>query len=164
MKNKERQAHQLRFSEGSYSIPIRSTNIRKIVIRRNINIQDWDSTFHFSFDKYDKGPIIDALLIAEAPHSIVSQVSENISAGRRDEGFTYSNPSRRQSVVGVGKTTSGPEVLDTTIHEIVHIAQHIAMEDGIDPFSEEFAYLCGHISHEVSDIVCLLSCPHCRGD
>ena len=132
------------------------------MIRRNANIQDWDCIFFFSFGKYDREPIINALLDAGAPKSLVSDVSENISSGRRNEGFTYSNPSIRRSVVGVGKTTDGPEVLDTTVHEIVHIAQHIAISDGIDTFSEDFAYLCGHLSQCVSDIVCELSCPHCR--
>lgn len=162
-KNKERKAPLLRFSEGSYSTPIRSTNIRKKMIRRNANIHNWKSTFLFSFDRHDEELIIDALSDAGAPFSIASKVSENIYSGRRNEGFTYSNPSIRRSVVGIGKTTSGPEVLDTTVHEIVHIAQHIAMKDGIDPFSEDFAYLCGHISREVSDVVCKLSCPHCSG-
>lgn len=62
----------------------------------------------------------------------------------------------------IGKTTTGPEFLDTTIHEITHITQDIAHTDNIDPFGEDFAYLAGDISHEISDIVCEMSCPHCR--
>ena len=57
-----------------------------------------------------------------------------------------------------------PPSLNTIVHEIVHIAQHIAIEDGIDPLGEEMAYLCGDIASTVSDIVCVLSCPHCSGD
>ena len=40
---------------------------------------------------------------------------------------------------------------------------HIAEEDGIDPYSEELAYLMGDISHDISYVVCELSCPHCSG-
>lgn len=129
---------------------------------RKINIRHWSILFLFSFDQFDLESITDALFWAEAPDSVISKVSENVRAGRRNEGFTYSDPSLRRSVVGVGKTTDGPEVLDTAVHEIVHIAQHIAIADGIDTFSEDFAYLCGHLSQCVSDIVCELSCPHCR--
>lgn len=131
------------------------------MITREVHIRRWTIVFLFSFDTYDMERIYDALLWAEAPDSIVSQVSENVRAGRLDEGFTYSDPSLRRTVFAIGKTSSGPEVLDSTVHEIIHIAQHIAVEDGIDPLSEEFAYLGGDISRTVSDIVCELSCPHC---
>ena len=105
---------------------------------------------------------MDALVWANAPDSIISKVSENISAGNFNEGFCFSNPLERKTVVGVGKTDTGPEFLNTTVHEVAHIAQHIAEEDGVDPFSEEFAYLIGNIMHDISDIVCEMSCPRCR--
>lgn len=152
----------LRFSEGSYSHPIRSTNMSKIVITRKIHIRQWTILFIFSFDTNDAGEIEDALLWADAPSSVFSQVSENIYAGRRNEGFCFSNPSLRRSVAAIGKTSNGPEVMNTTVHEIAHIAQHMAVEDGIDPLSEEYAYCVGDITIEISDIVCELSCPHCN--
>ena len=106
--------------------------------------------------------IYDALLWAEAPDSIISNVSKNVYAGKLNEGFTFSEPSLRRTVFATGETTTGPEMLNTIVHEIVHIAQHISEEDGIDPLSEEMAYLCGDITSTVSDIVCELSCPHCN--
>lgn len=119
--------------------------------------------FYFSFDIYDKERIYDALVWAKAPNSVISQVLENISAGRLNEGFCYSNAKLRRTVLGTGIASSGPEVLNSMVHEIIHICQHIAEEDGLDPYGEEFAYLGGDIAREVSDIVCVLSCPHCRG-
>lgn len=132
------------------------------MIVRKINIRDWNVLFYFSFDTFDKGRILDALFWANAPASVTSQVSENISSGALDEGFCFSNPVDRRSIVAVGKTSTGPEFLNTTIHEIAHVAMHIAEEDGLDPYSEDLAYLVGDISHEISDIVCELSCPHCH--
>lgn len=46
---------------------------------------------------------------------------------------------------------------------LIPICQHIALEDGMDPFGEPFAYLGGNISREISDIICVLSCPHYSG-
>lgn len=129
---------------------------------RFIEIRRWSTLFYFGFDTKDKERILDALVWADAPDSVLEKVSGNISAGNLDEGFCFSNPSLRVSIVGVGKTSSGPEFMDTTVHEIAHIALHIAEADGIDPYSEELAYLMGDISREVSDIVCELSCPHCN--
>lgn len=152
----------LRFSEGSYSRPIRSTKIRKIMIARKIHIRHWTILFFFSFDARNLEDIEEALVWADAPDSIIGKVRENVLAERLNEGFTYSNPSVRRSVAAVGMASSGPEVLNTAIHEIAHIAQHICEEDEIDPMSEDFAYIIGDITIQVSDIVCELSCPHCR--
>ena len=128
---------------------------------RRIHIKDWTIRFLFSFDKYDKAQVLDALFWADAPNSIVSQVSKNIQAGRLNEGFCFSNPKLRRTVLGTGIAENGPEVLDSMVHEIIHICQHVAMEDDMDPFGEPFAYLGGDIARSVSDIVCELSCPHC---
>lgn len=132
------------------------------MIIRKRNIRRWECEFLFSFDTHDKERIQSALLWADAPDSLISEVSKNIDAGVFNTGFTFSNPWLRRTVLAVGKTSSGPEFLNTTVHEIVHLAQHIASEDQIDPLSEKFAYLCGDISALVSDIVCKMSCPHCR--
>jgi len=132
------------------------------MIIREVTVRRWCVVFLFSFDKSDMERILDALLWADAPDSIIQKVSENISVGRPNEGFCYSRPTERKTVVGVGLTTTGAEFLDTTVHEIVHIAQDIAHSDGIEPWGEEFAYLAGDISRCVSDIVCEMSCPHCR--
>lgn len=133
------------------------------MITRKVRIHDWTILFLFSFDATDMERIYDALLWVDAPDSIISRVSENVYAGRLNEGFTYSEPSLRRTVFATGIAENGPEVLDSVVHEIIHICQHIAIEEGMDPFGEPFAYLGGHISREISDIVCELSCPHCSG-
>lgn len=134
------------------------------MLSRLVHIRRWSIVFLFSFDTHNEGDVLDCLIWAEAPDSIDSKVSDLVSAGYLDTGFCFSNPEIRRSVVGIGRTSTGPEFLNTTSHEITHIAQHIAEEDGIDPYSEEFAYLVGDITHEISDIVCEMSCPHCRGE
>ena len=132
------------------------------MVLRTTAIRRWKIMFLFSYDASDWGRILDALIWADASDSIIEKVEGSISANGRNEGFCFSNPAIRRSVIGVGKTTTGPEVLNSTIHEITHLALHIAEEDKIDPYSEELAYLIGDISHSVSDIVCELSCPHCN--
>lgn len=130
---------------------------------RRAKIRRWTILFYFSFDSYDKERILDALVWAKAPDSVISQVLENISAGRLNEGFCYSNSVLRRTVLGTGVAESGPEMLNSMVHEVIHICQHIALEDGMNPYDEPFAYLGGDIAREISDIVCLLSCPHCGG-
>lgn len=132
-----------------------------MIVRRTY-IRLWEIIFFFDFDTEDKERIIHALVGAGAPISIVSKVSRNIDEGKLNEGFTYSNPRIRQSVVGVGKTSTGPEFLNSTVHEIMHLAQDIAISNRVPLEGEGIAYLAGDISRSVSDVVCELSCPHCR--
>lgn len=131
------------------------------MVYRRIRIRNWTIRFLFSFDKGDKATVVDSLLWAQAPDSIIHRVMENLNAERLNEGFCFSQPSLRRTVLGTGAAESGPEVLNTMVHEIIHICQHISMEDGMGPYGEKFAYLGGDIAREVSDIVCELTCPRC---
>lgn len=128
---------------------------------RKVHIRRWTILFLFSFNADDLESITDALVWAQAPDSIIYKVQGNASADNLNEGFTFSNPETRRTVFGISEASSGPEVLDSTVHEIIHIVQHIAFEDDMDMFSEDVAYLGGDISRAISDIVCELSCPHC---
>ena len=132
------------------------------MIVKKLHIRHWTVLFLFCFDARNSEDIEDALIWADAPNSIIESVMNTVFAERPNEGFCYSAPSIRRSVVAIGRTSSGPEFLNTTIHEIMHLSQHIAAEDGIEPLSEEIAYLIGDITRDVSHIVCELSCPHCN--
>ena len=101
---------------------------------RKIHIRYWTILFLFSVDQYDMERIYDALVWADAPNSIISKVERNVLSGRLNEGFTYSDPSSRRTVFATGVAESGPEVLDSVVHEIIHICQHVALEDGMGLF------------------------------
>lgn len=68
----------------------------------------------------------------------------------------------RRALSWIGPQSEGKQWINTSVHEIVHVAVAIAAEKGIDPFSEEFAYLCGDITQEIADILCDLACDRCR--
>lgn len=130
---------------------------------RETRIRRWTILFLFSYGTKDEESVQSALVWAGAPHSLITHVSGNISAGRLNEGFCFSDPVARRTVAAIGEAASGPEFLNTTVHEITHIAQDIARAEGLDPWGEDIAYLAGEISRKISDIVCEMSCPHCRG-
>ena len=82
--------------------------------------------------------------------------------GRKNEGFTYSNLSKKKSVVVIGESTNGGEFLNSFSHELRHLADDISSYYGMIDRGEEVAYLTGELANSVSDIVCLLSCDCCR--
>lgn len=129
---------------------------------RKTHILQWEVTFLFDYDEYDKGSILRQLLYCGAPDSIINRVSRNIDAGRLDEGFTFSEPLRKCSIVGIGRTSSGPEFLSSFCHELRHLTDDIASGEGMSLKGEKVAYLTGEVARRVSDVVCQISCPHCR--
>lgn len=132
------------------------------MITRRIYIWDWEATFLFPVDGYDDEEVYRQLVRCDAPNSIIREVSENLEADRDNEGFCFSSPYLRRSVIYVGLASSGKEFLSTVVHEIAHLAANICTTDGVSLTGEPIAYLSGDIALQLSDIVCHYSCEDCR--
>lgn len=63
-----------------------------------------------------------------------------------NSGFTYSSPKYRKSIMVVNRSSSMEEFINTYNHEKNHVEMHICEELGIDPYSEEAAYLSGNMA------------------
>lgn len=131
------------------------------MIHRVVRAGDWMADFLFAFPKNDREGVIACLQSYGAPDSIVQDAAQLMDSGPNC-GFTFSNGCRHESLTWVGLQSNGTEWLNTTVHEIVHVAMAVAMDEGIDPFSEDLAYLIGRITQDLSDIICHLSCDYCR--
>lgn len=97
-----------------------------------------------------------------APPSILHRVENNMILDRMDTGFTFSAPQRRTSVVVIGRSSSGAEFLNSFVHEVRHLTDDIAYTDHMPLRGEPAAYLAGDIALALSDVVCQMSCEHCR--
>jgi len=132
------------------------------MIRRKINIAGWEGVFLFSTGGYDDEEIYRQLVSCDAPASVFHSVSANLAEGMMNEGFTFSSPPLRRSVVYFGPTTDGGQFMSTFCHELGHFAIDICVTDGVDLESEKLCYLAGEVALRLSDIVCHLACDHCR--
>lgn len=131
------------------------------MIHRALRVHGWTVDFLFVTGRNDRNGVMACLLDLGATRPIVEATYELMDGGM-NRGFTFSDTERRVSLSWVGPQTSGAEWVNTTVHEIVHVAQAIASADGTDPLSEDFAYLVGDITQGVADIICGLACDHCR--
>lgn len=66
-----------------------------------------------------------------------------------NSGFTYSSPKYRKSIMVVNRSSSMEEFINTYNHEKNHVEMHICEELGIDPYSEEAAYLSGNMAQQL---------------
>ena len=79
-----------------------------------------------------------------------------------DTGLTYSNTHARESVIVIAKSSSAAEFNNSLQHEQRHLERHITESLGIDPNSEEAAYIAGDIAGEMFSHARHLMCDNCR--
>lgn len=69
----------------------------------------------------------------------------NVYLGEPNTGFTQTDFSKKQSIVGIANTTSKEQLLNTIVHEAKHVQSHICMYYNVAEDSEDAAYLIGYI-------------------
>lgn len=117
--------------------------------------------FRILFDRYDWDIEVYIVISTSSIHKVIDKL-ESLGCSDRilhkaysklvnfeDSGFTYSNPSKHKSIMVINKFDSARELVDTYNHEKNHIEMHICEEFGIDPYSEQAAYLSGELAKEL---------------
>jgi|GEM_PF-3063576 len=132
------------------------------MIHRALRVYGWTVDFLFAVKQNDEEGVLGCLYDYGATKRVIEDVLDIMDPALVDCGFTFSNSDRRVCLSWIGPQSAGAQYINTTVHEIVHVAMAVAREAGINPLSETFAYLVGDITQEVSDILCELGCDHCR--
>ena len=132
------------------------------MIHRIIEIAQWTCELYVSLDTYWIEAITKSFLDCGALPSVIHRIRRNMVRNDMDSGFTYSNPDIRRSVMVIGRTSSGAQFLNSFVHELRHLVDDIAVADGMGMSGEAVAYLSGDAAMLVADIVCQMSCDHCR--
>lgn len=134
------------------------------LILRSFDIEkyDWHVDFFFSITHYEQQPILEVLSNLRASSSVIERIAQKMTDDKVNTGFTYSNAALRSSVVVIGKSSSGAQFLNSFCHELRHLTDDIALEEGMQISGEEPAYLTGDIALLLSDIVCHFTCDRCR--
>ena len=133
-----------------------------IVRRIYIPEADWNVCMYFALDTYYVEDIMQSLCDIGCDGQRAKQAYDNMIADKKNTGFTYSNYRNRESVMVVSKTTSASEMFDTTIHELVHLASHIAHACDYEPTGEAIAYIIGDLAKEIYPDISHLLCEKCR--
>ena len=76
----------------------------------------------------------------------------DVELGQKDGGFTYTDFKKKQSIVGIGKSTSSAQFLNTITHEAKHIQSHICRYYKLKEDSEDAAYLIGYIVQQMFSV------------
>ena len=110
---------------------------------------DWSIEVFIIHCKPDIKTILYRLEKAGSSDKVLDRAYECLTDDAKNTGFTYSNSSRRKSIMVINKSTSMEEFINTYNHEKNHVEMHICEEFNIDPFSEQAAYLSGELASQL---------------
>lgn len=99
---------------------------------------------------YDAKPqdavfILDKLHDMGCPVEHLNHAEDLLTSGIPNQGLTYSDKSKRHTLIVVGFATDVFGMLNTVEHEVNHLESHICEYYGINMHSENAAYLSGDI-------------------
>lgn len=134
------------------------------MIRQRLEIEEygWTVWCYYAVDTYYVDEIMDRLVSIGCGGEFLAKAERNMRSGKLNHGLTYSNPLMGESVFVIGLTSSAAEFFNSIVHEMKHLVEHIGEMKGIDPKSEESAYLAGDTAQKCFPYIVSLLCEHCR--
>lgn len=109
---------------------------------------EWTVEIYIILSGQTPGKVYKSLADLKCPEDVMYKAYENMNSGP-DSGFTYTNSKLRKSLMVINESSSMYEFINTYNHEKNHVEMHICEELGIDPYSEEAAYLSGELAQQL---------------
>ena len=79
-----------------------------------------------------------------------------------NHGFTFTNFDEHLTLMFMSKATSAEQMYDSIQHELKHAVEQISEYYGVNPKSEESAYLQGEIARNMFAAAAMAVCPKCN--
>lgn len=128
----------------------------------NIVRYRWRVRVYYAVTTYRTDDILRDFIEAGCDGIQLKRADNSLKRNTLDTGITYSNFGKRETVMVISLTSSPSEFLNSWEHEKKHLARHIEQAYGIDPYSEDAAYLEGEIAQKMFPVAKKFICEHCR--
>lgn len=134
------------------------------MIRQSFRLDkyDWECTVYYAVTCYYTDEIIDKMMSIGCSGDMLERAYEGMRECELNTGVTYSNFSRRKTVMVISLTSSAMEFEKSWRHEAGHMATHICQALDIDPYGEEIHYIGDAIVGEMWSRAKTLLCDCCR--
>lgn len=123
-----------------------------------IDKYDWQVVVLYEVSYNNKDYVINMLKQICEDDELVEKAKANLNLRTYNTGFTYSDLDKQRSLIVIGKTTSGRELVNTIVHEANHLKSHIATAYNIDEKGEEVCYLIGGIVRTMFKVFSKIIC------
>lgn len=121
--------------------------------------EPWRITVFLPITRYHVEEILDALRSIGITDENYDTAKENLTTGRVNNGFTFSNAARRETVSVWAVCTSPAMYFNLIVHELHHLSVHIASACKLDLEGEDVCYINGDTAQHLWDLCHPLICP-----
>lgn len=133
------------------------------MIRQTIYLErahGWKVTAFYAVTHYEVDEIMRTLAEAGADDKSLDRAYENLSSGDLNTGLCYSG--NGESVLVISCASSPAQFLNSLVHELHHLASHIASALGYNQKGEDACYIAGEAAEKMYPVANRFLCEHCR--
>lgn len=127
-----------------------------------VNRRYWRVYVYYDVSSEDTNEIVNKMTEINLPSEYSTSAYTILKKDKLNCGLTYSNTQNQTSVVIIGKTNNASEFVNSFVHEIAHLTNHIARAYKLNLNTEEVCYIAGDISQQMFKVCHTLMCDCCR--
>ena len=122
----------------------------------------WKVYVYYDVTSKDTIKIITKLQEIKLPKSYITSAYTTLVSNKLNQGLTETNSKLKTSIVVFTKTTNASQFVNSFVHEIGHLSNHIARTYNLDLNGEEVQYIAGDIAQQMFKRCHTLMCDCCR--
>ena len=122
----------------------------------------WKVYVYYDVTSKDTIKIIIKLQELKLPKSYITSAYTTLISNILNQGLTETNSKLKESIVVFTKTTNASQFVNSFVHEIGHLSNHIAITYNLDLNGEEVQYIAGDIAQQMFKRCHTLMCDCCR--
>ena len=122
----------------------------------------WKVYVYYDVTPKDAIKVVTKLKEIKLPKSYITSAYTTLISDKLNQGITETNSKLKESVVVFTKTTNASQFINSFVHEIGHLSNHIARTYNLDLNGEEVQYIAGDIAQEMFKRCHILMCNYYR--
>ena len=122
----------------------------------------WKVYIYYDVTSKDAIEIVTKLQEIKLPKSYITSAYTTLISDKLNQGLTETNSKLKTSIVVFTKTTNASQFVNSFVHEIGHLSNHIARTYNLNLNGEEVQYIAGDIAQQMFKRCHTLMCDCCR--
>lgn len=122
----------------------------------------WKVYVYYDVTPKDAIEIVTKLQEIKLPKSYITSAYTTLVSNKLNQGLTETNSKLKTSIVVFTKTTNASQFVNSFVHEIGHLSNHIALTYNLNLNGEEIQYIAGDIAQQMFKRCHTLMCDCCR--
>lgn len=122
----------------------------------------WKVYVYYNVTPKDTIRIITKLHEIGFPKSYITSAYTTLNSNKLNQGLIQTNNRRKTSIIVFTKTSNASQFVNSFVHEIGHLSNHIAITYNLDLNGEEVQYIAGDIAQQMFKRCHTLMCDYCK--